>query len=149
MRKKQTKYKEVSHLNTVFSGRVKFNDADPLGIVWHGNYIGYFEEGREDFGRMHGISYLDIHENDFTTPIVKSTCDHKLPLKYGDTFTVETAILNTPAAKMIFRYEIFNQDNLLVCSGETIQAFVHIDGDLSLYPPKFYEEWKEKVKFNK
>lgn len=148
MRKKRTKYNEVSHLTTVYEGRVKFNDADPLGIVWHGNYIGYFEEGREEFGRKHGISYLDIHQHDFSTPIVKSSCDHKLPLKYGDTFTVETKILDTPAAKMIFHYEIYNQHKELVCTGETVQAFVNTNGDLSLYPPEFYQDWKEKVKFN-
>jgi hypothetical protein len=29
---------------------VRFNEADPLGIVWHGHYIRYFEDGREAFG---------------------------------------------------------------------------------------------------
>ena len=40
--------------------RVRFNETDPLGIVWHGNYIKYFEEGREAFGRKYGLSYLDV-----------------------------------------------------------------------------------------
>lgn len=142
-----SKYKEVSHLTTIFEGRVKFNEADPLGIVWHGNYIGYFEDGREAFGRKHGISYLDIHKNAFSTPIVTSSCNHKLPLKYGDTFTVETSILDTPAAKMIFNYKIYNQNNQLVCTGETVQAFVNSNGELALYPPDFFQEWKKKVKF--
>lgn len=148
MKRKPTKFKTVAHLTTSFEARVKFNDADPLGIVWHGNYIGYFEEGREAFGRKHGISYLDIHKNNFTTPIVESKCEHKFPLKYGDTFTVETSILKTPVAKMIFNYTIYNQDKKIVCTGHTIQAFVHVNGELSLYPPEFYEKWKEKVKFD-
>ena len=40
--------------------RVRFSETDPLGIVWHGNYIKYFEEGREAFGRKYGLSYLDV-----------------------------------------------------------------------------------------
>ena len=38
---------------------VRFNEADPLGIVWHGHYIRYFEDGREDFGKKYGLAYLD------------------------------------------------------------------------------------------
>ena len=36
--------------------RVRFNETDVLGVVWHGNYIKFFEDGREAFGREHGIS---------------------------------------------------------------------------------------------
>ena len=39
---------------------VRFSETDPLGIVWHGNYIKYFEDGREAFGRKYRISYLDV-----------------------------------------------------------------------------------------
>ena len=53
--------------------RVRFNETDSLGIVWHGNYITYFEDGREDFGIKTGISYLDIKKS-------------AAPLRKGDTF---------------------------------------------------------------
>ena len=39
--------------------RVRFSETDNLGVVWHGNYVKYFEDGREAFGREHNISYLD------------------------------------------------------------------------------------------
>ncbi|MDH6251310.1 acyl-CoA thioester hydrolase [Chryseobacterium sp. H1D6B] len=125
--------------------RVRFNETDPLGIVWHGNYIVYFEDGREAFGREHGLSYLDIQKAGFVTPIVKSTCEHFLPLKYGETFRIDTTFVHSVAAKLIFRYEIFNQDNKLVCSGETIQVFLDNDGSLSLYNPEFFQTWKDKM----
>ena len=70
--------------------RVRFVETDPLGIVWHGNYIQYFEDGREAFGRQHGISYLDQKDNGYASPIVKSGSEHKLPLRYGDIATVRT-----------------------------------------------------------
>ncbi|WP_115122413.1 acyl-CoA thioesterase [Marinirhabdus gelatinilytica] len=134
--------KEISYTNQI---RVRFVETDPLGIVWHGNYIQYFEDGREAFGRHHGISYLDQKDQGFATPIVKSTSEHKLPLRYGDVATIKTIYVDSPAAKMIFRYEIYNPENQLVCTGETIQVFVALDsGELSLTLPEFFIDWKKK-----
>lgn len=125
--------------------RVRFNETDPLGIVWHGNYITYFEDGREAFGRKHGISYLDVKANGFATPIVKSSCEHKLPLKYGDIATIETTFIDSPAAKMTFTYKIFNPEGKIVCTGETVQVFTDDKGELALTAPNFFEDWKRKV----
>ena len=141
-RKTQSKLKRIEHTSQV---RVRFVETDPLGIVWHGNYIQYFEDGRESFGRKHGISYLDQKVHGYATPIVKSSTDHKLPLRYGDIATIKTIYIDSPAAKMVFRYEIYNQNDELVCTGETVQVFVDNigDGDLSLTIPDFFMEWKK------
>ncbi len=124
---------------------VRFNETDPLGIVWHGNYITYFEDGREAFGRHFGISYLDIQKSGFVTPIIKSVCEHKFPLKYGDICRIETTYEDSLAAKMIYKFKIYNQENRLACVGETIQVFLDNDGELMLTFPPFFEEWKQKV----
>jgi acyl-CoA thioester hydrolase len=126
--------------------RVRFNETDPLGIVWHGYYITYFEEGREAFGRHFGISYLEIQKQGYTTPIVKSVCEHKLPLRYGEVATIETTFVNTPAAKMIFHYKILNDKKQVVCTGETIQVFLDLENNLTLNNPPFYQDWKMKHK---
>ncbi len=134
-----------TQIKNTYDVRVRFNDCDPLRIVWHGVYITYFEDGREAFGRAHEISYLDVKANGFSTPIIKSVCEHKKPLAYGDIAIVETTFVDTPAAKMIFRYKIYNQHKELVCIGETIQVFVDDEGNMSLTLPKFFEDWKRKV----
>ncbi len=125
--------------------RVRFNETDPLGVVWHGNYISYFEEGREDFGRKHGLSYLEVNNNGYVTPIVESNSKHRLPLRYGDIATIETTFVDVPSAKMIFKYQIFNSENQVVCEGKTVQVFVETEGELSLNLPAFFREWKIKV----
>lgn len=134
--------KEISFTSEI---RVRFTETDPLGIVWHGNYIQYFEDGREAFGREHGISYLEQKAHGFTSPIVKSSCEHKLPLRYGDVATIKTFFINSPAAKMIFRYQIFDPQERLVCTGETVQVFLNDKGELSLTNPEFFTEWKKKM----
>jgi acyl-CoA thioester hydrolase len=137
--------KEQKEISCMTDVRVRFSETDPLGIVWHGNYIKYFEEGREEFGRQHGISYLHQKDYGYATPIVKSMCEHKLPLSYGQIAKVKTTFIDHPAAKMIFRYEIFNPEGQVVCTGETIQVFVELEGGLSLTAPAFFADWKKKM----
>lgn len=131
-------------LHTISELKVRFHECDPLQIVWHGNYLKYFEEGREDFCREHGISYLDAKAEGFSTPIVKSSCEHKLPLKYSDAFEVHTHFINSAAAKMCFKYEIFKAGKL-ICTGETLQVFLDEKGQMALTNPPFFAEWKKKM----
>ncbi|HLV92112.1 MAG TPA: acyl-CoA thioesterase [Aequorivita sp.] len=138
-------FKNNSEISFTSKVRVRFTETDPLGIVWHGNYIQYFEDGREAFGREYGISYLDQKAHGYTSPIVKSTCEHKLPLRYGDVATINTRFIDSAAAKMIFQYKIFDPQDRLVCTGETIQVFLNEKGELSLTNPEFFAIWKEKM----
>jgi acyl-CoA thioester hydrolase len=149
MKKRKEEFDEAKELAVTQQIRVRFNETDPLGIVWHGYYITYFEDGREAFGRQHGISYLDIYDSGYTTPIVKSICDHKLSLRYGDVVRIETTIVDTPVAKMIFRYVIYDANNEIACTGETVQVFLDKSGNLMLTNPLFYEQWKRKVGLKK
>ncbi|GGD80845.1 acyl-CoA thioesterase [Planktosalinus lacus] len=144
MTRKKEQFSPSKTLTVSKEIRVRFNETDPLGIVWHGNYITYFEDGREAFGRQHGISYLNVKENGYTTPIVKSVCEHKLPLRYGEVATIETSFVNTPAAKMIFHYTILNAEKKVVCTGETIQVFLDSNDSLVLNNPPFFQAWKDK-----
>lgn len=134
--------KEFKHSHQI---TVRFNEVDSLGIVWHGHYISYFEQGREAFGKKYGISYLDIKANGYAAPIVKTSTEHLLPLKYGDTATVETTFKNTRAAKLNFTYVIKNDQNQVVCKGETVQVFTSIaTNEMALSNPDFFKHWKQK-----
>ncbi len=124
---------------------VKFSEADPLGIVWHGHYIRYFEDGREAFGKEYGVSYLSFYDKGYVIPVVNVQCDYKKSLRYGDTVKIETEYIPTEAAKMLFKYRLFNlQSGELVASGSSIQVFLDKDGAiLQLATPTFFEEWKK------
>ena len=100
MAKLKEVYKPTS-LKESIQIRVRFSETDPLGIVWHGNYIKYFEEGREAFGRKYGISYLEIEKNGLATPIIKSLCEHKKMVRYGELIEVETNYMDTLSAKLV------------------------------------------------
>jgi acyl-CoA thioester hydrolase len=145
MIRKKDPYKECKKIAFTSYTRIRFNETDPLGIVWHGNYIKYFEDGREAFGREHGISYLDVSNHGFATPIIKSSCEHKVTVKYGETLRIETTYVDSSAAKLIFLFKLFNENNEIVCEGETIQVFVDKLGNLVLNIPDFILNWKRNV----
>src|ERR1700761_8153126 len=104
---------------------VKFNEADPLGIVWHGHYVRYFEDGREAFGEKYGLRYLDIYKYGFTVPVVSVNCNYKRSLRYGDRAIVETTYIPTAAAKIRFDYKLYNAaTGELVADGSSVQVFL-------------------------
>ena len=124
---------------------IRFSEVDSLRIVWHGNYIKYFEDGRESFGLRYGFGYLDIYNHSLMTPIVKISCDYKRPLAYGDIAIVETRYIPTEAAKIVFEYTIYrSSDNEVAATGTTTQVFITPQGELLLTPPEFFTDWKKK-----
>lgn len=125
---------------------VRFNEADPLGIVWHGHYIRYFEDGRESFGKKYGISYMDFYHQGLAVPVVSVQCDFKKPLRYGNTVLVETTLINSAAAKLRFEYKIYESvSKALVATGSSVQVFVNAKTfELQLTVPASFEAWKKK-----
>ena len=96
VRRKKT---EASLVNKT-SLRVRFSEVDSMQIVWHGEYVRYFEDGREAFGReFAGLGYMDIYASGYTAPIVELHLQYRKPLKVNDTAVVETGYIATEAAK--------------------------------------------------
>ena len=122
--------------------RIRFSETDPMGIVWHGNYIRYFEDGRESFGARYGIGYLDFYENGLLAPIVKVSCNYRKPVRYGEEVIVETSYVFTESAKLEFNYRILSgSTGEAVTTGQSTQVFTDNAGKLFLVRPPFYENW--------
>jgi acyl-CoA thioester hydrolase len=127
---------------------VRFNEADPLGIVWHGHYIRYFEDGREAFGIAHGLGYLEVYAQGFIIPVVSVHCDYKKSLRYGDKLIVETEYIPEEAAKLKFNYTIYNSSGDKIATGYSVQVFLsREDSVLQLINPPFFEQWKRSKGF--
>lgn len=125
---------------------IRFSDTDAMGVVWHGNYLRFFEDGREAFGDKFDLRYLDMYSEGYFTPIVRSEIDHKAPIYFGDKVTLITKFVAQRAAKLVFEYEIIKNDTKEVCAtGKTIQVFLKAEErTLELNTPDFYKAWKEK-----
>ncbi len=126
--------------------RVRFSEVDSMAIVWHGEYVRYFEDGREAFGReFEGLGYMDMYTSGYAAPMVEMELKYKYPLKCNDTATVETRYIGCEAAKIIFEYEVTrDSDGVIVATGRSVQVFIDPEGVLQLNSPEFYENWKRR-----
>jgi len=123
--------------------RVRFDEVDALGIVWHGNYVKYLEDGREAWGRKYGIPYMTIYrEHGYSVPLVKLNLDYKRPLRYEEHCVIETRFVNCEAAKIQLEYTIYNEAGEVVLTAESTQVFLNKDGELQLIMPEFFQKWK-------
>lgn len=124
---------------------VKFSEVDSLRVVWHGNYVRYFEDGREAFGKAFGLGYLDIYGHGLAVPLIDLNVNFKKVLEYGDDAIIETTFVDSPAAKLIFDYTIRSaRHGHVVCTGRSTQVFMdpHTQ-ELHITMPPFMEQWKK------
>ncbi len=122
---------------------VRFSEVDSMRIVWHGNYLRYFEDGRESFGLKYNLGYLDVYKHNVMIPLVKIDCDYKRPLEYGDIAIIETRFVPAEAAKIVFQYTIYRKRDMVIsATGSSIQVFLTPQGELLLTNPDFFTGWK-------
>ena len=133
--------KRISHISNI---NVRFGEVDSMGIVWHGNYVKYLEDGREAFGKKYGLGYMDVfNKHGFMLPIVKLDIDYKNQLFYEDEAEITVSLIENAASKLIFEYELRRKkDNLLIIKALSIQIFMNKDRKLELNTPEFFEQWK-------
>ncbi len=125
---------------------IRFSEVDSMAVAWHGSYVLYLEDGRENFGRQYtGLGYDDYFSSGYVTPVVNLTINYKQSLKYGDRAIIETRYIPSKAAKIIFEYTIYRASDMAVmATAETTQVFVSLDGEMQYVCPEFFEKWKQR-----
>lgn len=106
--------------------RVRYGETDQMGVVYHGNYAQYFEVGRVEWLRKFGVSYRQMEESGIMLPVVSLFTKFKRPARYDDLIKVKTQLLKIPSATIEFDYEIFNEKNELLVTGNTKLVFMDI-----------------------
>ena len=134
-------------LSAVAGRRVRFEEVDALGMVWHGRYPGFLEDARAEFGRKYGLSYAMFREQGMAAPIVQMQIDYRLPLHYDDEFTVEAVLHWCDALKLNFEYFLKRPDSAgeeLVATACTVQLLTDHNATLMLTETGFIREFREK-----
>ena len=105
--------------------RVRYGETDQMGVVYHGNYAPYLEQGRTEWLRDLGFSYKWLEEYGIHLPVVNMTINYKRPAYYDDLITVTTTLKSIPTFKIEFFYEIHNQDGQLLVKASTSLVFIN------------------------
>lgn len=98
-----------------------------MGVVYHGNYAQFFEIGRTEWLREIGITYKSMEDSGIILPVISLQCNYKKSALYDDELTVTTYLKKTPSVKIEFDYKITNQNQELICTGNTVLAFLNKD----------------------
>ena len=103
---------------------VRYYETDQMGIVHHSNYVRYFECGRSDMMQKAGLPIEVIEAAGVMLPVVSVECHYKTPAKMGDRVRIVSMIEKVPMAKLVVNSEIYNQDNVLLCTGTVVLGFI-------------------------
>lgn len=104
--------------------RVRYGETDQMGFVYYGHYALYLEQARTDWLRLLGFSYKFLEQENILLPVTKLDISYHAPAHYDDCLVIQTTLKNFPTAKIVFVYEIYNQENTLLATAETTLAFV-------------------------
>lgn len=127
--------------------RVHFNEVDVLGIVWHGRYPAYFEEGSEELGRQCGLSYKDFYEHKLHAPIVKLHIDYYQPLRLAEEFTIQSALVWDDSSRLNTEYYLLKEDKSIATRGYTIQLLTNAKtGEVCIISPPLLERLRVRWK---
>jgi len=111
--------------NSLTKTRVRYSETDQMGVVYHGNYAQFFELGRTEWLRKLGVTYKDMEISGIMLPVISLNCNFIKSAKYDDLLTIETILVKKPLVKIEFDYKITNQNNELICTGNSVLAFIN------------------------
>ena len=124
--------------------RVRFNEVDSWGMVWHGHYIAWFETGRSALLRKFQLSPQDFTRMGYVAPVVDLKCSYKEPARLDEEIIIRTTVLKPTKAALTFQFEVLRKrDRKLLVTGEETQVLLTLDGKMLYYlPPELEEKLK-------
>lgn len=106
---------------------VRYAETDMMGVVYHGNYLPWFEVGRTTLLKELGLPYRQLEADGFRLPVLEVTAKYLRPALYDDTITIVTTLHERPLLRIRLEYEVRRGDELLA-TGSTVHAFIDREG---------------------
>ena len=119
--------------------RVRYAETDQMGVVYHANYLVWFEVGRVELMRALGVEYKRMEiEDDCQIVVADLRCRYHHPARYDEVLRVRTRIVESKNRVIRFAYELFRDaDGQLLATGETKHIICGRNGKPKLLPQKY------------
>jgi acyl-CoA thioester hydrolase len=119
--------------------RVRYAETDQMAVVYHSNYLIWFEVGRVELLRQLGFSYAEMERDGMNLPVVEVKCRYKHPARYDDELTIRTWLAQMRSSILRFQYEIVRKtDGRLLAEGESVHMVVGRDLKRSHLTEKYW-----------
>ena len=131
-------------ITTTTQIRVRYADTDKMGIVYYANYLIYFEVGRTEFIRQIWKPYSEIEKMGYILPVLSAEVKYKNSASYDDLLTIKTTLVKFTKTRLIFNYEVYQEDSSLLAVGATEHCFSHPDGRPRFMPEELWD-WVNEI----
>lgn len=113
--------------------RVRYADTDRMGYAYYANYLVWFEVGRNEWMRNHGLPYVEVEAAGCILPVVSASARYHRPARYDDLLRVNTWVKEHGRASVEFEYEVVREEETLV-TGNTLHACTSREGRILRMP---------------
>lgn len=129
--------------------KIRFHEVDSFNILWHGNYIKYFEIGRLGLCARFGLSPDEMRALGYYAPVIDLGCTFKEPARYGNEILIRTTVDPTEKAMLTFRYVLLRvSDGKILSEGHTTHVLLTLDGGmLYMVPPEIEGPVRELIAY--
>jgi acyl-CoA thioester hydrolase len=118
--------------------RIYYEDTDFTGIVYHANYLRYFERGRSDFLRVVGVNHTDLAEQNAAFAVTRMIIDYRRSARVDDALSVRTLYDRMKGPRLFIRQRILRGEEL-ICEAEVEAACIDGQGRARRPPPGLAE----------
>lgn len=89
--------------------RVRYAETDQMGVAYHGEYFAWFEVGRTDLLRGHGLTYRELEMQGLRLPVIETQARFLKPARYDDVLEIRTRVLELGGVRISFAYEVHRE----------------------------------------
>jgi acyl-CoA thioester hydrolase len=126
--------------------RVRYAETDQMGVVYHSNFVIWFEVGRVEALRTLGFTYKQMEQDGCHLPVVDLRCRYKAPARYDDLITVRTYLKRVRENLVHFFYEVLRaEDATVLAEGETVHLTLDNEGNKRTFPEKYLALLRSEV----
>ena len=123
--------------------RVRYGETDQMGYMYYGNYAEFYEVGRVEMLRSLGLTYSSMEQSGIMMPVMEMSCKYLKPALYDEEITIRVIMNKMPGVKIHFNYELFNEKQELINTGETLLVFIKMDTNRPCRPS---DEFLDKLR---
>lgn len=124
--------------------KVRYQETDQMGVVYHANYLVWFEVGRTDFIDELGLSYAKMEEAGVVSPVTHVEIDYKQPIHYGKNAYVETWLDHYDGLRTRYAYQVTNHKGEVAVTGTTDHVVVKKENFRPISIRRKFPDWHER-----
>ena len=117
--------------------KIRYDEVDKMGYVYHGNYARYFHISRTELLRTVDLCDKTLEEHNILLPVIEMNIRYLKPIFYDEVIKISTRLLKTSYIKLFFEHRVFNTKSELINRGTSTLALVDLDNRKPIRMPDF------------